>query len=52
MHIRRPRGLTGIQIGLATVLGIAGGIYIWQPLFKQFTASGDNQSVKGTTGRI
>lgn len=33
MRIRKPRSLTGAQIGFATVLGVIGGYYIWKPVF-------------------
>ena len=31
--IRRPRGISGWQLGLVTGIGIIGGIYIWKPVF-------------------
>lgn len=33
IRIRRFRGLSGLEIGLATVLGVIGGIYVWKPIF-------------------
>lgn len=39
MKIRIPGRLTGIQLGLATVLGVLGGIYIWKPLLIQYKES-------------
>lgn len=30
--IRKPKGVTGSQIGLAVFLGVVGGYYIWKPL--------------------
>lgn len=46
MKIRRPRGLTGAQIGLATVLGVLGGIYIWKPLLEKVPGELKAVSVK------
>lgn len=31
MRIRRPRNITGVQIGFVTILGVLGGFYIWKP---------------------
>lgn len=33
MKIRRPKGITGLELGLVTIIGILGGIYIWKPVF-------------------
>lgn len=33
MRIKRPRGITGIELGIVTILGVLGGIYIWKPIF-------------------
>lgn len=33
MRIRKPRSLSGAQIGFVTVLGVIGGYYIWKPVF-------------------
>jgi len=32
MRIRKPRGLTTTQLMVATVIGVIGGLYIYQPL--------------------
>lgn len=50
MKIRRIRGLTGAEIGLATILGVLGGIYIWKPIFTQqkITSVTNNGENKGT----
>jgi len=34
--IRRPAGLTGVQLGLGVSIGVIGGIYIWKPVFKKW----------------
>jgi len=33
--IRRPRGLSGWEIGLAVSVGIVSGFYIWRPVFQK-----------------
>ena len=32
---RTGGGITGLQLGLVTVIGIIGGIYIWKPVFEK-----------------
>lgn len=32
MRIRKPRGLTTIQLMVTTVIGVIGGLYIYKPL--------------------
>lgn len=32
MRIRKPRGLTTIQLMVTTVVGVLGGLYIYKPL--------------------
>lgn len=34
--IRRPRGLTGFQLGLGVSIGVLGGIYIWKPVVDKY----------------
>jgi len=34
--IRRPRGLTGGQLGLALFTGVLSGVYIFKPGFDNF----------------
>jgi len=34
--IKRPRGITGTQLGLAVGLGVISGIYIWKPQFEEY----------------
>lgn len=36
MRIRKPRNITGSQIVVATIIGILGGVYIWQPLLLRY----------------
>ncbi|KAG8228448.1 hypothetical protein J437_LFUL009099 [Ladona fulva] len=36
MYIRRPRGVSFVEIALVTVLGFFGGIYIWKPLILEY----------------
>lgn len=36
MRIRRVKGLTGTQIGVACFVGVLGGFYIWKPLFQRY----------------
>ena len=48
MRIRR-RGLTRVQVGVATVLGVLGGAYIWKPLFEKHLG---HQSEKPQTSAL
>jgi len=34
--IRRPRGLSGFQLGLGVAIGVVGGIYIWKPNYDKY----------------
>lgn len=36
MRIRRPKNLTGAELGLATLLGVLGGVYIWKPYITDY----------------
>lgn len=38
MYIRKPRGLTTGNLMIGTVLGLAGGIYIWKQPLKQYAS--------------
>jgi len=45
MRIRAPKGLTRFQIVFASALGIAGGVYVWKPIFeKQFNPNPTTQT--------
>lgn len=33
LRIRKPRGISTVQLMVVTLIGFAGGIYIWKPLF-------------------
>lgn len=33
IRIRKPRGISTIQLMVVSVVGLIGGIYIWKPLF-------------------
>lgn len=32
IRIRKPKNLTGFQLGMVIFLGVASGYYIWKPL--------------------
>jgi len=36
MKIRKPLGLSGVELGIGLVLGVLGGIYIWKPVFESY----------------
>lgn len=37
MRIRKPRGLTTTQLMVATVIGVLGGVYIYKPIFVEYS---------------
>nr|CAI5841644.1 unnamed protein product [Callosobruchus analis] len=45
IRIRRIGGLTGAEIALGVFCGVAGGYYIWKPVFKT-EASREKRSVE------
>lgn len=45
IRIRKPKGVTGSQIGLALFLGIVGGYYIWRPLIIESTRALSNKPI-------
>lgn len=46
MRIRKPRGFSTIQLMVVTVVGFAGGVYIWQPLFQSLQPSSKSEPTK------
>lgn len=36
MRIRKPRHITTFQLIVVAAVGIIGGVYIYQPLFRKF----------------
>ena len=36
MRIRKPRGVTPLQLVFVSVVGVLGGVYIWKPVFQSF----------------
>lgn len=34
IRIRKPRGISTIQLLVVSVVGLVGGVYIWKPLFQ------------------
>lgn len=53
MQIRRPRGVTIPQLMVVTVIGVLGGVYIWQPLLIKYRneqkAEKANDTAEATT---
>lgn len=49
MKIRRPGGISGVQLGLVVVLGVLGGIYIYRPLLLQYKTETSAESSKQGT---
>lgn len=43
-RIRKPRGTSGLQIGLLISIGILGGYYIWNPLILESVEAARNKS--------
>lgn len=36
LRVRKPAGLSTIQLMVVTVIGFAGGVYIWKPLLQSY----------------
>lgn len=53
VRVRRLFNLNGVELGLATILGVLGGIYIWKPVLDKAYSSQkeetlETQSQKGS----
>lgn len=47
-RIRKPKGLSGTQIGLILFLGVVGGYYIWKPLILESSDAVQNRAILDT----
>lgn len=39
VRVRRFLNLNGLELGLVTIVGVLGGIYIWKPVFDKAYSS-------------
>lgn len=43
MLIKRPRGLSGLDIAIGITLGVLSGVYIWRPILKDYFSVHDRK---------
>lgn len=46
VRVRRLFNLNGVELGLATILGVLGGIYIWKPVLDKAYSSQKEETLE------
>lgn len=46
IRVRRLFNLNGVELGLATILGVLGGIYIWKPVLDKAYSSQKEETLE------
>jgi len=44
--IKRPRGISGTQLGFVIGVGVIAGTYIWRPAFEKYKKEKENRADK------
>lgn len=52
IRIRKPRGISLVQLMVVSVVGLVGGIYIWKPLFQELRRQKNEESSSSPTATV